>query len=135
MPAPIDSGKRQRILDAALKKFSAYGFARTAMADIAEGADMSRPALYQHFENKEEIFRATLDRSLGAAATMRLPRSLKARIHRRNSMVSYNAGQAILSRGREPQSMELTSPKPKPGTPGPLLPRSNGDFGVPSLSN
>ena len=61
--------KRARILDAALTKFSAYGFARTSMADIAKSADMSRPALYLHFRNKEEIFRATLETILDRAYT------------------------------------------------------------------
>lgn len=59
--------KRARILDAALTNFSAYGFARTSMADIAKSADMSRPALYLHFRNKEEIFRATLETILDRA--------------------------------------------------------------------
>lgn len=60
--------KQTRILDAALAKFSAYGFARTSMADIAEAAAMSRPALYQHYGNKEEIFRAMLERVFEEAA-------------------------------------------------------------------
>lgn len=63
-----DAEKRIRILDAAQVKFSAYGFARTSMADIAEAAAMSRPALYQHFANKEEILRAMLGRILDEAA-------------------------------------------------------------------
>ena len=63
-----DDEKRNAILDAALGKFAAYGFARTAMADIAEAAGMSRPALYQHFANKEDIFRAMLARILDDAA-------------------------------------------------------------------
>lgn len=63
------SEKQQRIIDAALTKFSAYGFARTSMADIASAADMSRPALYQHYANKEEIFRATLESILETAVT------------------------------------------------------------------
>ncbi|MBW2241079.1 MAG: TetR/AcrR family transcriptional regulator [Deltaproteobacteria bacterium] len=72
MPAPeaqtADSNsKRERIIDAALEKFSAYGYARTSMADIAEAAEMSRPALYLHFENKNEIFRAALETILGRA--------------------------------------------------------------------
>jgi len=61
-------GKRTRILDAAEHAFSAYGVARSAMADIASGADMSRPALYQHFANKEEIYAAVLERLLTTAA-------------------------------------------------------------------
>ncbi len=67
---PIDDAndKRLRILDAAEQAFSAYGFARSSMADIASGADMSRPALYQHFANKEEILTAVLGRLLDTAA-------------------------------------------------------------------
>lgn len=68
MADPVEEEKRARILDAALVKFSAYGFARTSMADIAEAAAMSRPALYQHFANKEEIFRAMLARVFAEAA-------------------------------------------------------------------
>jgi len=50
---------RQRsILDAALRRFSHYGYRRTSMDDIAREAELSRTALYQHFANKEEIFRA-----------------------------------------------------------------------------
>jgi AcrR family transcriptional regulator len=65
---PADSEKKVAILDAALEKFSAYGFARTSMADIATAAGMSRPSLYQHYGNKEEIFRAMLGRILEDAA-------------------------------------------------------------------
>ncbi len=45
-----------RILDAALRVFSRYGYRRTAMDDIAREAGLSRPALYQHFRNKEDVF-------------------------------------------------------------------------------
>ena len=64
--------KRERILDAALAKFAAYGFARTSMNDIAEAASMSRPALYQHYGNKEEVFHAMLARLLNDAADQAL---------------------------------------------------------------
>jgi len=50
--------KTQSILAAAWASFSAYGFRKTSMDDIARGAGMSRPALYLHFKNKEAIFRA-----------------------------------------------------------------------------
>lgn len=68
MADPVEHDKRRRILDAARAKFTAYGFARTSMADIAEAASMSRPALYQHYGNKEEIFRAMLERIFDEAA-------------------------------------------------------------------
>ena len=52
--------KRQRVAEAALDVFQRYGFARTTMADLAEAACMSRPALYLLFANKEEIFAAAV---------------------------------------------------------------------------
>ncbi|KAB8052535.1 TetR family transcriptional regulator [Janthinobacterium rivuli] len=50
--------KTQRILDAALPVFCRYGYRKTSMLDIAQAADMSRAALYLHFKNKEDVFRA-----------------------------------------------------------------------------
>lgn len=50
--------RRRAILEAAFKTFMSYGFKRTTMADIAEAAGISRPALYLLFKNKNDIFRA-----------------------------------------------------------------------------
>ncbi|NHB77722.1 TetR/AcrR family transcriptional regulator [Rhodobacter calidifons] len=50
--------KEAAILQAAFVAFARYGLRRTSMADIAEGAGMSRPALYRHYANKEDIFNA-----------------------------------------------------------------------------
>lgn len=50
--------RRRAILEAAFKTFVSYGFKRTTMADIADGAGISRPALYLLFKNKGDIFRA-----------------------------------------------------------------------------
>lgn len=50
--------KRALILKAAIDVFGRYGFKRCSMEDIAEAAGVSRPALYQYFRNKTEIFRA-----------------------------------------------------------------------------
>lgn len=52
------SKDRRETLEAALKVFIRYGFRRTTMSDLAKEAGMSRPALYQQFANKEDIFRA-----------------------------------------------------------------------------
>lgn len=46
------------ILSAAFDVFVTYGFRKTSMDDIARAAGISRPALYQIFKNKEDIFRA-----------------------------------------------------------------------------
>jgi AcrR family transcriptional regulator len=48
--------QRRAIHAAAIEQFSAHGFAATSMADIADAAGMSRPALYQYFRNKRDIF-------------------------------------------------------------------------------
>jgi AcrR family transcriptional regulator len=50
--------RRRAILEAAFKTFVSYGFKRTTMADIADAAGLSRPALYLLFKNKNDIFRA-----------------------------------------------------------------------------
>ena len=48
--------KRAAINAAAIDQFSQRGYAGTSMANIADAAGMSRPALYQHFRNKGDIF-------------------------------------------------------------------------------
>ena len=53
--------RRQVILQAATQAFSAYGYRKTSMDDIARGAGMSRPALYLHYRNKEDIFRGLIE--------------------------------------------------------------------------
>jgi len=53
-----DTPKSQHILDAALAVFCRYGYRKTSMLDIAQAAGMSRAALYLHFKNKEDVFRA-----------------------------------------------------------------------------
>ena len=50
--------RQQAILQAAWSAFATYGFRKTSMDDIARGAGMSRPALYLHYRNKEDIFRS-----------------------------------------------------------------------------
>tara|TARA_R100000750_G_scaffold39482_1_gene25438 strand:+ start:2441 stop:3025 length:585 start_codon:yes stop_codon:yes gene_type:complete len=52
-----DRVKQETILGAAMAVLCQYGYRRTSMEDIAQAAGMSRPALYQHFRNKENIAR------------------------------------------------------------------------------
>jgi TetR/AcrR family transcriptional regulator len=54
----VASGKQQQILSGALRTFGRYGYRRTSMELIAKAADVSRPALYQYFRGKEDVFRA-----------------------------------------------------------------------------
>lgn len=54
----IQPDRNQTILHAAFQAFATYGYRRTSMDDVAQGAGLSRTALYQHFRNKEDIFRS-----------------------------------------------------------------------------
>ena len=58
--------RRDQILNAALAVFGRYGFKRASMEDVAGEAGISRPALYQSYENKAAIF-AALAVALGRA--------------------------------------------------------------------
>ena len=57
--------KQSVILTAAWAAFASYGYRKTSMDDIAKGAGMSRPALYMHFKNKEDILRSLVAKYLG----------------------------------------------------------------------
>ena len=48
--------KHEIICAAAIAQFSERGYTATSMANIALAAGMSRPALYQYFTNKSDIF-------------------------------------------------------------------------------
>ena len=50
--------KRAFILERAMELVMRYGYKRMTMDDIAKATGMSRPAVYLHFKNKAEIYRA-----------------------------------------------------------------------------
>ncbi len=43
------------IIDAAIRRFSEYGYNKTTMAEIAEDAAMSAANLYRYYKNKQDI--------------------------------------------------------------------------------
>lgn len=51
---------RQTVLAAALNLFSEKGYAATRLSDIAEAADVTRGAIYHHFDNKAHLYRTLL---------------------------------------------------------------------------
>lgn len=63
----IHSDRIAMILAAAFRAFATYGYRRTTMDDIASAAGLSRTALYQHFRNKEDIFRRLTHDYMAAA--------------------------------------------------------------------
>ena len=61
MHVPRDSeATRNRILDAAIEEFSAYGLAGARIDRIAEAAAANKRSIYVYFESKEKLFDAAL---------------------------------------------------------------------------
>jgi AcrR family transcriptional regulator len=60
--------RRRQLLDVALELFADRGFNATTMDEIAEGAGVTKPLLYQHFESKRALYLELVD---SVARTMR----------------------------------------------------------------
>ena len=54
---------REKILETATRLFSAQGFANTSLSQVATEAKVSKALIFWHFENKEKLFRAALQRT------------------------------------------------------------------------
>lgn len=67
-----DPSKREQrieaILRASIPVFAAQGFRNTSMADLAAAAGVSRPALYQYFDNRADLFLGAFDAALQDSA-------------------------------------------------------------------
>ncbi|WHT21683.1 TetR/AcrR family transcriptional regulator [Crossiella sp. CA-258035] len=55
--------RREQILVAATEALSRNGFAATSLDDLAAEAGVSRMILYRHFESKQDLCHAVLDRA------------------------------------------------------------------------
>jgi len=71
-PAPPSKGERTagRILDAAERLFGERGYDGTALRDVADAVGIRTPSLYNHFESKERLYAAVLDRSIKPVLAM-----------------------------------------------------------------
>jgi AcrR family transcriptional regulator len=56
-----EEGLREKILSTATSLFIQHGYHGLAMRQIAEALNVSKPALYYHFKDKEELFLAILN--------------------------------------------------------------------------
>ena len=56
-----ENPKRRAILDAAGRLFLERGFNATSMDAIAEAAPVSKPTLYSHFKDKNDLFAAVIN--------------------------------------------------------------------------
>lgn len=57
----LRSAIKEPIVAAAAELFRERGFASTSMQDIADAVGLSRPALYYHFSNKDEILESLVE--------------------------------------------------------------------------
>lgn len=55
---------RERILDEARSQFLSKGFAATSMQEIADAVGLTKPALYYHFKDKQDLLLAVLGREM-----------------------------------------------------------------------
>jgi AcrR family transcriptional regulator len=82
LPLPVESGKRQAILDAALDLFAERGFHGTAVPLVAERAGVGAGTVYRYFDSKEalvnELFRFW-KHELGRALLYEFPVGVKMR--------------------------------------------------------
>jgi AcrR family transcriptional regulator len=63
-PAAPATQTRERILDVAEALFAERGFAGTSVRDIASAAGLTAASLYNHFEGKEALYDAVLERGI-----------------------------------------------------------------------
>ncbi len=57
----LDPEKRARLFRLAGEEFSTQGFAQSSLNRIISGAGMSKSSFYHFFENKADLFRATIE--------------------------------------------------------------------------
>lgn len=62
MEQTTDNSTKSRILDEALVMFAENGYKGTNLRDLAARLGLSKSALYKHYESKEAIWNALLDR-------------------------------------------------------------------------
>jgi AcrR family transcriptional regulator len=58
------------MLDAAAKLFSSRGYVDTGIDDIGEAVGVTGPAVYRHFESKEALLTALLERAIEHSETI-----------------------------------------------------------------
>lgn len=61
--------RREAILEAASRLFVRYGYRRTSMELLATEAQVAKPTLYAHFDDKDAVFRAVVDHVMTRVVT------------------------------------------------------------------
>lgn len=58
------SDTREKILETAMRLFSVQGYSNTSLSQVAKEANVSKALIFWHFENKEQLFRTAIQRTL-----------------------------------------------------------------------
>ena len=56
--------KKEDILKAAKELFSAYGYKKVSMNEIAEKANVTKKTIYSYFKDKEDLFKQILSNEM-----------------------------------------------------------------------
>lgn len=59
---PLSSEKTEAILEGGMQEFLAHGYAATSMDRVAIAAKVSKATVYNHFQDKESLFNALIQR-------------------------------------------------------------------------
>ncbi len=68
-----DEQTRVRILKAAKKQFSNWGFAATRMTNIAKDAEVNKALIHYYFKNKEQLYKEVITTFLGLEHNQEVP--------------------------------------------------------------
>lgn len=61
--------RKEEILDVATRQFAERGYEGTSMNDVAEAVGVRKASLFYHFETKDALYEAVLDRLIATLAT------------------------------------------------------------------
>lgn len=81
---------RERIIDAAFRKFADLGYSGVSMQQIADAAGVTKATLYHHFQDKEDLF-VMMMREQFARSQVRLARSVDAGTTFRDQLVAFGS--------------------------------------------
>src|SRR5262249_42628057 len=59
---PMDA--REKIIETAMRLFSTQGYSTTSLSQVAKEAQVSKALIFWHFENKENLYRTAVQRTL-----------------------------------------------------------------------
>jgi AcrR family transcriptional regulator len=105
----IADQRREQIVEGASKVFLQYGYRQSTLDEIARKSEVSRPALYQYFADKADIFREVVSRLCDetiAQARSQLASSAPLN-HRIAGALRAKYAPVVEQIGRSPHSAEL----------------------------